>query len=253
MIVKQVELLNNSGVYKILNLVNGKCYIGSTQMTFKKRYLHHTNRLRNNKHKNQHLQNAFNKYGEDNFEFQIIEICEKEKCLEIEQLYLNNTTDLYNINLLATGINSSQLDIIEKRRQTMLKKYANGELDHVKEILRNKIPWNKGIKYESTDHLKVPKKNKGDRSKDKLTKRSKLPEVEVYSLNGEFLGKWNSARDLQDWSLTELNTLPIKSRFKNGYRNIPLNMLQAVNINKACRLNKPYKGLIFKFSTSPSI
>ena len=252
MIVKQAELLTEKGVYQIRNLITERIYVGSTKMSFQKRYFHHVNRLRNNAHKNAYLQHSFNKHGEDNFIFEILEVCSKDKCLEREQHYLDNTIDLYNINPFATGIDSSQKDVIEKRRQTMLRKYKSGELDCMKELARNRIPWNKGKKYESTDHLKVPKEKKGDRLKDRITKRKKLPKIEVYDASGVFLGKWNSSKDLEEWSLTDANNLPIQSRFSVERMGKPVKLLQSVNINKSCKTGNPYKGLIFKFLTSPT-
>lgn len=61
-------------IYQIRNLVNNKIYIGSTQKdnSFRRRG-EHFGELRNNNHCNKHLQASFNKTGEDNFVFEIIE------------------------------------------------------------------------------------------------------------------------------------------------------------------------------------
>lgn len=76
------------GVYKIINKKNGKFYIGSSKNIYK-RWDQHKNDLRNNCHDNGHLQNAWNKYGENNFEFEIIEECDDKIQFEREQYYLN--------------------------------------------------------------------------------------------------------------------------------------------------------------------
>jgi len=54
--------LLNSGIYKILNTVNNKFYIGSA-VNLNSRFRTHKANLINNKHPNKHLQAAFNKYG----------------------------------------------------------------------------------------------------------------------------------------------------------------------------------------------
>ena len=72
---KDLEL---TGVYQIKNIINNKIYIGSTKQCIRVRINHHLKALRNNKHKNTHLQNACNKYGESMYEFSILKICKKE-------------------------------------------------------------------------------------------------------------------------------------------------------------------------------
>lgn len=81
-----------SGIYRITNKVNNKIYIGSAY-NLSNRFSTHKYSLKNNKHKNPHLQSAWNLYGEKEFIFEILEIVEdKTKIIEREQYYL----DLYN-------------------------------------------------------------------------------------------------------------------------------------------------------------
>lgn len=65
--------------------MNNKVYIGSAFGTnnsskkrngFYRRWEEHIKDLRKNIHKNKHLQSAWNKYGENNFEFEILEFCD---------------------------------------------------------------------------------------------------------------------------------------------------------------------------------
>lgn len=59
-------------IYKIVNLVNDKFYVGST--TNKKvRFREHRKQLRGNRHHCKHLQAAWNKYGEEKFDFRVVE------------------------------------------------------------------------------------------------------------------------------------------------------------------------------------
>lgn len=81
--------MKKSGIYKITNIINGKMYVGSSN-NCKRRLREHFSHLRHNKHFNRKLQFAFNKYGENNFKFDIIEYVENVGLLlEREQYYLN--------------------------------------------------------------------------------------------------------------------------------------------------------------------
>ena len=78
-----------SGVYKITNKINGKFYIGSS-CDMKRRWWEHKNFLNKKFHNNSHLQNSWDFYGENNFEFSIIEEgVAHDKLLEREQFYLD--------------------------------------------------------------------------------------------------------------------------------------------------------------------
>lgn len=75
-------------IYKIINLVNDKFYVGST--THKKvRFRQHRKLLRGNRHHCKHLQAAWNKYGEEKFNFVVVEEVSDDKNLfEAEEAWL---------------------------------------------------------------------------------------------------------------------------------------------------------------------
>lgn len=68
-------------IYKIINLNNGKFYVGSTNNQ-RERFRTHRNKLRANTHHCAHLQAAWNKYGEDAFLFKVIEEVENDSLLQ---------------------------------------------------------------------------------------------------------------------------------------------------------------------------
>ena len=90
------------GIYKIINKINNKFYIGSTS-NFHVRKLRHLNELRKNKHHCIHLQRAFNKYKEENFEVIFIEECENTFVREQEILDSLNYRQVYNVSSKASG------------------------------------------------------------------------------------------------------------------------------------------------------
>lgn len=85
-----------SGIYKIRNIQNNHLYIGSAE-NIKRRWNKHRSDLRKGIHHSSHLQNAFNKYGESNFEFSILEYCEKFELISNEQAWINKLKPEYNI------------------------------------------------------------------------------------------------------------------------------------------------------------
>lgn len=89
-------MITNSGIYKILNIITGDFYIGSS-VNIRKRLNKHCWMLVNNQHDNTHLQNAWNLYGEDNYEFTTILLCDKENLLYYEQVLLDGLKPAYNI------------------------------------------------------------------------------------------------------------------------------------------------------------
>ena len=84
--INEEEFANKSGIYSIVQISTGKRYIGQTRMPFKKRYWHHQWKLNKNQHDNKHIQAVWNKYGNEDFEFQIIYTVDKINIEELNEL-----------------------------------------------------------------------------------------------------------------------------------------------------------------------
>lgn len=82
--------LLDTGVYIIRCLKNKKVYVGSAAKSLKRRIWWHQGRLRTGVHYNAHLQRAWDKYGEEAFEFEVVERCHPDRCLEREQHWINS-------------------------------------------------------------------------------------------------------------------------------------------------------------------
>ena len=169
-----------SGIYRIICKVNNKQYIGSA-CNIQIRKQNHFSYLKRNKHHSILLQRAYNKYGKDNFYFEILAYCPKEYLIKLEQWFLDNMKPEYNIQKIAgsnlgykhteatkkklslkrMGIKPSK-DSIEKQRQKMLK------FKH---------------KLESIEKMKIIKKLQGSNhtleSKKKISDNTSIPVVKL--------------------------------------------------------------------------
>ena len=76
------------GIYKIINVINNKFYVGSA-VDFTARKRRHWWALRSQRHANKHLQAAWNKYGEAAFRFVIVEeLSENADLVAAEDVWL---------------------------------------------------------------------------------------------------------------------------------------------------------------------
>ena len=89
---------NNSmtcGIYEIINIKNNKKYIGQS-VNIEKRWGSHKRNLNLQQHDNSYLQNAWNKYGEGAFVFNIIEECSKELLNKQEMFWIAQNDSYHN-------------------------------------------------------------------------------------------------------------------------------------------------------------
>lgn len=114
-----------SGIYQIRNITDDKVYVGSS-VNIQTRFNTHKMRLRKNVHHSKLLQNAWNKYGEDNFIFEIIEVTQINQLLLREQFYLDLKKVCmkefgYNINPRAGSNLGIKLSDSTKRKMSIAK------------------------------------------------------------------------------------------------------------------------------------
>lgn len=140
-------------IYMVRNTVNNKIYFGQTTKTFKERYNYS---IKNTK--NQHLKNAIEKYGVDNFE--IIEEFDiaysKEELDGLEKLYIgvyNTTNSKFGYNKMDGGYNGKPNNEVRKK----LSERQIGELNHnygkeTPQDVRDKISQTLKERYKTQEH-----------------------------------------------------------------------------------------------------
>lgn len=123
------------GIYKIENLVNGKVYIGQSRH-IRQRWAEHKKVLRRDCHKNTFLQRAWDKYGEDNFSFEVLELCDINDLNNCEIKYINqydsfNSDKGYNL----TSGGDSKKEIANSTRQKLSENILGKNHPNRKEVI----------------------------------------------------------------------------------------------------------------------
>lgn len=102
-----------NAIYKIINKINNRIYIGSTK-NFRTRTTSHLNMLRNNKHSSKLLQQDYNKFGEESLEFEIIERCDFDDLKSREQHYIDLLNPPYNTMKIAYRPDAKAIEKLRK-------------------------------------------------------------------------------------------------------------------------------------------
>lgn len=179
-----------SGIYKITCVPTGKVYIGQSCDIYNRWYMHKWE-LNKQKHGNSYLQHAWNKYGENNFNFEIIEPCDEAIIDDKEKYYIDfyKSTDKNKGFNLDSGGNLNKKhspETIEKIRQAQL-----GE----KSPLYQK-PLSKEHREKISKTMKGVKKSAETR-RNMLIAQTKCSakKVERYTLDGQYINTYNSVSE----------------------------------------------------------
>lgn len=212
---RKCKELKISGIYSILCKTTGKYYIGSSKKLCI-RFSEHRVMLQNKNHYNKKLQNAFDKYGKDDFVFKILEVCDntdRNFLIKREQLYLNYyfpTDEKFRLNSLnlkknadggLTGgirkhkrkkvsvfdLNMNFIEEVLGVNETHIKYKA-----HVHECCKGLIYSSKGYIFRYSDNINlIRKKKKGGFKKGEVFKNAK--KINQFDLEGNFIKEWRCA------------------------------------------------------------
>lgn len=251
---------NKCGVYIIRNKVNGKFYIGSSKNIWN-RWQSHKYELNNGIHSNKHLQRAWNKYREENFEFDVLEFCDEEIQFQREQEYIDKywgDKNFYNENNIATcppkqdnkGENHPRARLIYVYNKDGLVKYFYAVTECAKWLIENNIT-NTNSKNKISDVASYIRRAIKNNTLYKNLLFSYTPLKKSYIIkmyvnkelnknnrwieiikNGESLGIFESSYELE----------------RQSEKLFGVKLLNT-GIGKACRLKKKYKGFEFRYLT----
>lgn len=197
-----------SGIYKILNVITKKIYVGSS-IDIQDRWYFHKNSLSNGTHHSIKLQRSYNIHGVNNFNYEIIEECDLDSLIIREQFYIdffNSYKNGYNSRPKAEnnlGVKHSDksknlIRLASYGNKNMLGKHHNEETkQRISEKLINKS-------FSDETKLKMSNSQKGrkhnEETKQKLREqriRKPLSEEHKKKLSEAKLGKKQSLETIQ--------------------------------------------------------
>ena len=159
------------GVYCIRNVIDRKVYVGSSRNIIQRRGFHFCT-LRKNQHHNCHLQRVFNKYGEENFEFSILEEFSEEFLLISREHYW---MDYYNSTNGEFGYNLSPFTdrrvVSEETRRKMSISHL-GMRPSIESRRKNSIA-HKGMRHSEETRRKMLGKPRSEETKRKISESNK--------------------------------------------------------------------------------
>lgn len=162
-----------SGIYKITKINTNEFYIGSS-CNIKKRWQHHLNDFKDNRHSNSYLQRIYNKYGKNIFRFEILVSCPKQYLIKLEQWFIDNLKPKYNLCPNASGMSGY--------KQTK---------EHIQKRVKSLI----GRKPTKKTRLRISKSNLGRKhSPEHIEERTirNRKKIYQYDLSGNFIKEWRS-------------------------------------------------------------
>ena len=83
-----MEFKHDSGIYVCRCVVNGMCYVGQSNDVKRRKYSHIAS-LRHGNHYNSVMQEVFDEFGEETFEWDVLEYCPVELLNERERYWIN--------------------------------------------------------------------------------------------------------------------------------------------------------------------
>lgn len=213
------------GVYQIKNLISGKVYVGSAR-EFKRRASQHQTQLIKQKHRNQYLQNAWNKDRADNFLFEVLEVVEGDRLARTtrEQCYINQYLENWEMcyNLLKSCVQTqgpwSKTPEKTRKKQSLARKGKH--YSPATEFKPGHIPWTR-----TNGHREETKAVIGEKSKKTWNKKShqkKMAKIHSSKEFREFQG--NRIKDL--WSNPEYKEKRLEYYNSDEFREIAISRAQ---------------------------
>ena len=184
-------------IYKIECLENRKIYIGRTK-DYNNRVSGHKSKLNKNINKNIYMQEDWNKYGENFFVFNIIEICLEDDLDDREKYwikYYDSCNNMIGYNIESGGFLSKDrvLDIRKKLSDANQGRHCNGNKGRIKYVGVHQ----KGKMYVATTMYLGKSINLGHYEKEEDA--AMAYDIYAYNVHGDNARTNNSISDIKNY------------------------------------------------------
>lgn len=177
---------NIGTIYKIVNKINNKVYIGQTTLNVKDRWDRHRSLgVKNKAEQNMPIKRAFKKYGVENFEFSVIEKIPKESLNEREIYWIEYYDSYKNgYNACRGGqLGTKPLKIKESEFENIINLYKSnytlkeignqynvdkGTIKHILDINNVPIRIHTGFKFSEETKIEIISKVKSGISRKEI-------------------------------------------------------------------------------------
>ena len=224
----------NMFVYKITNIINGKCYIGQTRKSVEARFREHVNEA--NRGARFYLQSAIRKYGPENFRVETIATANNiDELNQLEEYYIRKFNTVETGYNLSYGGDSNTMDckVTKEHHDKVMR--SEDVRSRISQTLKRKIR-ESGRCEEYTNNLlkgleayrKTPKyqedKAKFHLSSEHFRALNDAKNKAVYCINesGSIVAEFNRVKDAAYWWYNQgykvKDPYDLSNRIKQSYK-----------------------------------
>lgn len=232
-----------SGIYKIKNKTNNKVYIGSAY-DFQNRWRRHEKSLKENNHHSSKLQRAWNKHGESNFVFEVVEYVEdKSIILEREQFWLDELKAVKNgYNVCPTAGSPAGVPYTEERRKKISKALTGQIFSNERRIRISESLKGKKQTKEQREKRRNTIRERGLSEKHKRSLSKSLKGRAISQKNREATSRANKGKILSDERKLQISQTLMKRP--------PFSQEELIQINNMLLTSATFKEIAQRFNCS---
>lgn len=233
------------GIYKITNNINGKCYIGQS-VDIKLRWKTHISNSKRDKTNNR-FYNSLRKNGVNNFEFEIIIICDKNMLnyFEMECIKLYETTNPnkgYNLTIGGDCAILTEEGKLNHLKSVQTKENRERVSNQQKELLEDVNEYNKRCEQLNSVVRRVPVEYKGIKYNSLIEFADSFPGIKPATIISRYLNGYDVENNRRDeiYNISYNNMIFKNQKELAKYYKLPVTCVRR-RLMKGAELEEPIR------------